>query len=160
AGRAMIPAHVPADEQVADVVDTFRLIARIPRESLGAYVITMTHHASDILAVLALQRAAGVECPLRIVPLFETADDPARAADVVSGVLDIETYRAAIHDRQEVMVGYSDSSKDVGRLSAAWSLYKAQEAVVDTCRRHGVAVTLFHGRGGSVGRGGGPTYLA
>jgi phosphoenolpyruvate carboxylase len=160
AGRTTALPSSSADEQVADVIDTFRMIARIPRESLGAYVITMTHHASDILAVLALQRAAGVECPLRVVPLFETADDLARAAEAMSEVLAIDAYRAAIHGRQEVMVGYSDSSKDVGRLSAAWSLYKAQEAIVDACQRSGVAVTLFHGRGGSVGRGGGPTYLA
>ena len=75
-------------------------------------------------------------------------------------VLAIGEYRALINGRQEVMVGYSDSAKDVGRLSAAWELYKAQEAIVETCRRQGVEVTLFHGRGGSVGRGGGPTYLA
>jgi phosphoenolpyruvate carboxylase len=160
AEQPTIPAAVTAGETAIDVIDTFRMIARIPRESLGAYVITMTHQASDILAVLVLQRAAGVECPLRVVPLFETADDLACASDVVSRALGVEPYRVAIHNRQEVMVGYSDSSKDVGRLSAAWLLYKAQEGIVDACRRSGVAVTLFHGRGGSVGRGGGPTYLA
>jgi phosphoenolpyruvate carboxylase len=120
----------------------------------------MTRQASDILAVPVLQRAAGVERPLRVVPLFETADDLRRAADVVSRVLSVDAYRASIGGRQEVMVGYSDSSKDVGRLAAAWELFKAQEAIVDACRRADVDVTLFHGRGGSVGRGGGPTYLA
>src|SRR5204862_5701762 len=88
------------------------------------------------------------------------AADLERAADVISRVLRVEAYRASIGNRQEVMVGYSDSSKDVGRLAAAWHLYKAQEAIVDACRQAGVDVTLFHGRGGSVGRGGGPTYLA
>jgi phosphoenolpyruvate carboxylase len=136
------------------------MIARIPHESLGAYVITMTHHASDLLAVQLLQHAAGVDRPLRIVPLFETADDLQRAPEVMKRVLSIDAYRASIANKQEVMVGYSDSSKDVGRLSAAWELYKAQEAIVDACRRADVEVTLFHGRGGSVGRGGGPTYLA
>jgi phosphoenolpyruvate carboxylase len=155
-----IPESLSATPEVADVVDTFRMIANIPRESLGAYVITMTRQASDILAVHVLQRAAGVAEPLRVVPLFETADDLRRAPDVVARVLDVDAYRNAIADRQEVMVGYSDSSKDIGRLGAAWELYKAQEAIVDTCRQRGVAVTLFHGRGGSVGRGGGPTYLA
>ncbi|HXD20883.1 MAG TPA: phosphoenolpyruvate carboxylase [Vicinamibacterales bacterium] len=163
-GRAGIPDLDSADDEVADVLETFRTIARIPRESLGAYVITMTRQASDILAVAVLQQAAGVERPLRVVPLFETADDLRRAPDVLARVLGIDAYRAFICGeagaRQEVMVGYSDSSKDVGRLSAAWELYKAQEAIVDTCRRSGVDVTLFHGRGGSVGRGGGPTYLA
>src|SRR5438105_4347885 len=136
------------------------MIARIPRESLGAYIITMTRQASDILAVQVLQQAAGVERPLRVVPLFETAADLERAPDVISRVLSVGAYRKSIGGRQEVMVGYSDSSKDVGRLAAAWELYKAQEAIVDACRRGGVDVTLFHGRGGSVGRGGGPTYLA
>src|ERR671920_2533723 len=105
-----------------------------------------------------LQREAGIARPLRVVPLFETARDLRAAADVMNGLLSIPWYRARVmrdEGRQEVMVGYSDSSKDVGRLAAAWELYKAQEAIVASCRRSGVEVTLFHGRGGSVGRGGG-----
>src|SRR5262245_10123320 len=160
ASRPLIPASFSPDPDDADVIDTFRMIARIPHESLGAYVITMTHQASDILAVQLLQRAMGVAQPLRIVPLFETADDLRRAPEVIARVLEVPAYRQTIGNKQEVMVGYSDSSKDVGRLSAAWELYKAQEAIIQACRERGVAVTLFHGRGGSVGRGGGPTYLA
>jgi phosphoenolpyruvate carboxylase len=175
-GGLLPRALADGDDDVADVLDTFRMIARIPHESLGAYVITMTRQASDILAVKVLQDAAGVERPLRVVPLFETSDDLRHAADVVARALSVDAYKKFIAGagaglprrsdevakagRQEVMVGYSDSSKDVGRLSAAWELYKAQEAIVETCRRSGVDVTLFHGRGGSVGRGGGPTYLA
>ena len=181
-GHAFPRALTSDDDEVADVLDTFRMIARIPHESLGAYVITMTRQASDILAVAVLQRAAGVEGPLRVVPLFETADDLRRAPDVMARVLEVDAYRAFVESLpgrrvrrsatrgvgsdeaakagQEVMVGYSDSSKDVGRLSAFWELYKAQETIVDACTRGGVDVTLFHGRGGSVGRGGGPTYLA
>jgi len=158
--RPLIPAYFSPAPDDADVLDTFRMIARIPHESLGAYVITMTHQASDILAVQLLQRAIGVEQPLRIVPLFETADDLRHAPQIVACVLEVPAYRTTIGNKQEVMVGYSDSSKDVGRLSAAWELYKAQEAIIQVCRERGVAVTLFHGRGGSVGRGGGPTYLA
>jgi phosphoenolpyruvate carboxylase len=158
--RPLIPPDFSPAPDDADVLDTFRVMARIPHESLGAYVITMTRQASDILAVQLLQRATGVEQPLRIVPLFETADDLRRAPEVVAHVLEVPEYRKTIGNRQEVMVGYSDSSKDVGRLSAAWELYKAQEAIVEACRERGVHVTLFHGRGGSVGRGGGPTYLA
>src|SRR5262245_52544677 len=205
ASRPSIPADFQPAPDVADVLDTFRVIARIPHESLGAYVITMTRQASDLLAVQLLQRIAGVKQPLRIVPLFETADDLRRAPEVMGRVLEIDVYRSFIESLprrpvrriaerevgpvrrsakrgvgsdevtkadsprrsdevakagQEVMVGYSDSSKDVGRLSAAWELYKAQEAIVQACRERGVHVTLFHGRGGSVGRGGGPTYLA
>jgi phosphoenolpyruvate carboxylase len=158
--RPLAPRHLDADPEVRDVLDTFQAIAAIHRESLGAYVITMTRNASDILAVQLLQQDAGVTPPLRVVPLFETAADLRRAHDVMDRLLAREPYRQRIGGRQEVMVGYSDSTKDIGRLTAAWELYKAQENVVATCRRHGVEVTLFHGRGGSVGRGGGPTYVA
>ena len=158
--RPLIPADLDATDEVRDVLDTFDAIARIHPDSLGAYVITMTHAASDILAVELLQKAAGVGRPLRVVPLFETAADLQRAPDVIDRLLSIDAYRQRIAGRQEVMVGYSDSTKDAGRLTAAWELYKAQELIVSTCRNRGVEVTLFHGRGGSVGRGGGPTYIA
>ncbi|MEX2272581.1 MAG: phosphoenolpyruvate carboxylase [Vicinamibacterales bacterium] len=143
-----------------DVFDTMRMIARIPPASLGAYVITMTSRASDVLAVEYLQRAARVPAPLRVVPLFETSRDLQNAAAVMESLLAIDWYRRRIDGRQEVMIGYSDSAKDVGRLAAGWDLHKAQEAIVAVCRRFDVQVTLFHGRGGSVGRGGGPTHLA
>ena len=139
------------------------MIAEMPRDSLGAYVITQAGRASDVLAVELLQREAGISRPLRVVPLFETARDLRAAADVMNGLLSIPWYRARVmrdEGRQEVMVGYSDSAKDIGRLAAAWELYKAQESIVAACREHGVPITLFHGRGGSVGRGGGPTHLA
>jgi phosphoenolpyruvate carboxylase len=158
--RPLIPVDLDASGEVLEVLDTFRAIARIHHESLGAYVITMTHAASDVLAVELLQKAAGVERPLRVVPLFETAADLQHAPAVMDRLLSIDTYRQRIAGRQEVMVGYSDSTKDAGRLAAAWELHKAQEQIVATCRRRGVEVTLFHGRGGSIGRGGGPTYVA
>jgi phosphoenolpyruvate carboxylase len=158
--RPLAPRAFEADPAVRDVLGTFEAIADIHPESLGAYVITMTQQASDVLLVHLLQRDGGVAHPLRVVPLFETAADLERAPAVLDRLLGIEAYRARINGRQEVMVGYSDSTKDVGRLAAAWELYRAQEAIVETCRRHGVAVTLFHGRGGTVGRGGGPTYVA
>ena len=151
------------DDEVRDVLETCRTIARIPANSLGAYVITMASAASDVLAVEFLQRAGGVGRPLRVVPLFETSRDLQNAAAVLDALLTIPWYRArlaALGNRQEVMIGYSDSAKDVGRFAAGWDLHKAQEAIVSACRSHGVSVTLFHGRGGSVGRGGGPTHLA
>jgi phosphoenolpyruvate carboxylase len=156
-------AGLPMNERVADVFETCRAVAEIDRESLGAYVITKAGRASDVLAVELLQRQCGIERPLRVVPLFETARDLRAAADVMNGILAIPWYRERVMrhaGRQEVMVGYSDSAKEVGRLAAAWELYKAQETIVAACRDHGVPITLFHGRGGSVGRGGGPTWLA
>ena len=152
-----------AGPKVTELLETFRLLPQLPREALGAYVITAAGRASDVLAVELLQRETGTRRPLRVVPLFETARDLRAAADVMNGLLSIPSYRERVmrnEGRQEVMVGYSDSAKEIGRLAAAWELYKAQEAIVSACRDHGVPITLFHGRGGSVGRGGGPTYLA
>lgn len=158
--RPLAPPELDATPEVRDVLDTFRTIGRIHHESLGAYVITMTQQASDVLAVELLQKDARVPQPLRVVPLFETGADLEHAPQVLDRLLAIDWYRRRINGRQEVMVGYSDSAKDVGRLSAGWALYKAQESIIAACRRQDVKVTLFHGRGGSVGRGGGPTYLA
>jgi phosphoenolpyruvate carboxylase len=161
--RALGTEGMRPEPPVADVLATFQAIAGMPRDSLGAYVITQAGRASDVLAVELLQREAGIARPLRVVPLFETARDLRAAADVMNGLLSIPWYRARVmrdEGRQEVMVGYSDSAKDIGRLAAAWELYKAQESIVAACRDHGVPITLFHGRGGTVGRGGGPTYLA
>jgi phosphoenolpyruvate carboxylase len=162
-GRVEDWGSPPCSPRIADVLQTFAAIAAIPRDALGAYVITMASRASDVLAVEFLQRRAGITRPLRVVPLFETARDLQAAGDAIDRLLSIPWYRARVADsgnRQEVMIGYSDSSKDVGRVAAAWELYTAQEAIAGACRRHDVALTLFHGRGGSVGRGGGPTYLA
>jgi len=158
--RPLIPAGLKTSPAVADVLDTFRTIAQTPPESLGSYVVTMTHQASDVLVVELLQKEMGTTRPLRVVPLLETASDLRRAPQILDRLFAIDWYRTRINGLQEVMVGYSDSAKDVGRLSAGWELFKAQEAIVDTCRRHHVRPALFHGRGGSVGRGGGPTYLA
>jgi phosphoenolpyruvate carboxylase len=158
--RPLMPADFTPEPDVADVLDTFRAIARIPAGSLGAYVITMASRPSDVLAVELLQKEARVSPPLRVVPLFETSADLQRAAAVIAALFDVPWYRERTGGRQEVMIGYSDSAKDVGRLAAGWSLYKAQEELVGMAAARGIALTLFHGRGGSVGRGGGPTYLA
>ena len=159
AARLALPSS-DVSPAVRDVVETFRVIAAIPRSSLGAYVITMASQSSDILAVALLQQMAGVARPLRIVPLFETSRDLENAGAVLDALFANTWYGDHIGGRQEVMIGYSDSAKEVGRFAAAWDLYRAQEEVLAAGRRHGVDVTLFHGRGGSVGRGGGPTYLA
>ncbi|HEX8617413.1 MAG TPA: phosphoenolpyruvate carboxylase, partial [Thermoanaerobaculia bacterium] len=158
--RPLIPRELTLDDDAREDLNTFRAIAQIPRDSLGAYVITMASNPSDVLAVALLQKEAAIARPLRIVPLFETIADLRRAGETMSTLLSIDTYRTAIGGRQEVMVGYSDSSKDSGRFTAAWELFQAQEQIVAACREANIELTLFHGRGGSVGRGGGPTYLA
>jgi phosphoenolpyruvate carboxylase len=146
--------------EVDDVLDTLRTATTLPRDALGAYVISMAARPSDVLAVRALQEGAGLATPLRVVPLFETVDDLQQAAAVVDALLSLPWYRERVGASMEVMIGYSDSAKDGGRLAAAWELYAAQERLVAVAATHGVHLTLFHGRGGSVGRGGGPTHLA
>ncbi|WZZ58880.1 hypothetical protein YC2023_058987 [Brassica napus] len=180
--RPLVPPNIEVSEhspwvgpEVKEVLDTFRVAAELGSESLGAYVISMASNASDVLAVELLQKDArlavtgelGRPCPagtLRVVPLFETVKDLRGAGSVIRKLLSIDWYREHIEKNhtghQEVMVGYSDSGKDAGRFTAAWELYKAQEDVVAACNEFGIKVTLFHGRGGSIGRGGGPTYLA
>ena len=158
--RPLIPPDLELDDDAREDLATFHAIAAIPRSSLGAYVITMASRPSDVLAVALLQKEAGVREPLRIVPLFETKADLRGAGETMTSLLALDSYRATIGGRQEVMIGYSDSSKDAGRFTAAWELFQAQEEIVAACRAANVEVTLFHGRGGSVGRGGGPTYLA
>jgi phosphoenolpyruvate carboxylase len=149
-----------APDAVRDVIETFRMAAELHPDSLGAYVITMASVPSDVLAVELLQRLAGQRHPQRVVPLFESRADLNRAGETMRALFAIPWYRDRIRGRQEVMIGYSDSSKDAGRFAAAWALYRAQEEIVAACEAHDVAVTLFHGRGGSIGRGGGPAYLA
>ncbi|XP_061339264.1 phosphoenolpyruvate carboxylase 4-like isoform X2 [Gastrolobium bilobum] len=173
--RPLVPPSIEVSPDVKEVLDTFRVSAELGSDSLGAYVISMASKASDVLAVELLQKDArlavsgelGRACPggtLRVVPLFETVKDLRGAGSVIRKLLSIDWYRQHIiknhNGHQEVMVGYSDSGKDAGRFTAAWELYKAQEDVVAACNEYAIKVTLFHGRGGSIGRGGGPTYLA
>ncbi|KAK4260904.1 hypothetical protein QN277_003965 [Acacia crassicarpa] len=173
--RPLVPPSIEVPPDVREVLDTFRVAAELGSDSLGAYVISMASSASDVLAVELLQKDArltvsgelGRACPggtLRVVPLFETVKDLRGAGSVIRQLLSIDWYRQHIiknhNGHQEVMVGYSDSGKDAGRFTAAWELYKAQEDVVAACNEYGIKVTLFHGRGGSIGRGGGPTYMA
>ncbi|XP_024465146.1 phosphoenolpyruvate carboxylase 4 isoform X1 [Populus trichocarpa] len=173
--RPLVPPTIQVAPDVKEVLDTFRVAAELGSDSLGAYVISMASNASDVLAVELLQKDArlavsgelGRPCPrgtLRVVPLFETVKDLRGAGSVIRKLLSIDWYSEHIvknhNGHQEVMVGYSDSGKDAGRFTAAWELYKAQEDVAAACKDHKVKVTLFHGRGGSIGRGGGPTYLA
>ena len=117
--RPLVPPHLEASPEVQDVFDTFRMLARLPSGSLGAYIITMASVPSDVLAVELLQREFGVARPLRVVPLFETADDLRQAGSMLRQLLSMPWYRERINGHQEVMIGYSDSAKDVGRFGAA-----------------------------------------
>lgn len=173
--RALIPPGMPMSDTVREDLATFRACAEF-HESLGAYIISMAHYGSDVLAVELLQREARLmlamergQSPdtmksLRVVPLFETLADLDRAPETMGRLLGLPWYRAHLAtrfaDHQEIMLGYSDSGKDAGRLAANWALYRAQEKVVQVCQEHGVYCTLFHGRGGSVGRGGAPVMQA
>jgi phosphoenolpyruvate carboxylase len=158
--RPLVPRGFAPSKDVAEVLATFRMAARAPRESFGAYVISMTRAPSDVLLVLLLQREAGIDPPMRVVPLFETIADLQAAEQTLDALFRMDVYRQACGGKQEVMIGYSDSTKDRGRLTAAWALYEAQERIAKLCLGAGIELTLFHGRGGSVGRGGGSTYLA
>ncbi|AWF79697.1 phosphoenolpyruvate carboxylase [Microbulbifer sp. A4B17] len=148
------------DDEVSEVLQTCKVIAEQGPEGLGAYVISMATTPSDVLAVMLLQKIAGVQEPMRVVPLFETLDDLDGAAATMSTLLNIPLYKQRVLDGQEVMIGYSDSAKDAGFLGAAWAQYRTQEALTGIFRNHGIPLTLFHGRGGSISRGGSPTRMA
>eukprot|EP00578_Thalassiosira_sp_NH16_P026819 CAMPEP_0181095118 /NCGR_PEP_ID=MMETSP1071-20121207/10353_1 /TAXON_ID=35127 /ORGANISM="Thalassiosira sp., Strain NH16" /LENGTH=1026 /DNA_ID=CAMNT_0023177487 /DNA_START=142 /DNA_END=3222 /DNA_ORIENTATION=+ len=140
-----------------DTLETFQMISEQHEASLGAYVISQCTSASDILAVLLLQRDAGVESPLRVVPLFETLDDLNGAASTMDRLFSIPAYVGSLEGRkQEVMIGYSDSAKDAGRLAASWAQYETQLELARVAEEHSVDLVYFHGKGGTVGRGGNP----
>jgi phosphoenolpyruvate carboxylase len=145
----------------------FRLIGRAAglygSETLGPFIISMAKAPSDVLIVLALARWAGCDESLDIVPLFESVADLGAADRALAQLFRTPAYRQHLERRggeQMVMIGYSDSNKDGGYLAANWALYQAQEAITATCAEHGVRLTLFHGRGGTVARGGGPANRA
>ena len=116
----------------------------------------MTSSASDILSVNYLQKEAGIKDTLRVVPLFETLEDLINAKPIMQKLFSLNWYRKSIKNKQEIMIGYSDSSKDAGKLSASWHQYKLQEEIIKLAKKYKIDITFFHGRGGSAGRGGGP----
>ncbi|WP_063911484.1 phosphoenolpyruvate carboxylase [Pseudomonas sp. p21] len=158
--RPLLPAHFKPQADTAEVLATCREIAAAPAASLGSYVISMAGAASDVLAVQLLLKEAGLTRPMRVVPLFETLADLDNAGPVMQRLLGLPGYRANLRGPQEVMIGYSDSAKDAGTTAAAWAQYRAQENLVRICAEHQVELLLFHGRGGTVGRGGGPAHAA
>lgn len=158
--RPLLPAHFRPQADTAEVLATCREVAAAPAASLGSYVISMAGAASDVLAVQLLLKEAGLTRPMRVVPLFETLADLDNAGPVMQRLLGLPGYRAGLRGPQEVMIGYSDSAKDAGTTAAAWAQYRAQENLVRICAEHQVELLLFHGRGGTVGRGGGPAHAA
>ena len=165
------------NEASKKVIDVFTVMTRLRNEisvnAFGNYVISMTHHASHVFEVLALAKLCGLvnnvngklESSIQVTPLFETIDDLTRIEEILEDLFSNNTYNSLIgHYKdtklQEVMLGYSDSCKDGGILSSSWSLYKAQLQVLDISKKYKIECRLFHGRGGTVGRGGGPTHNA
>ncbi|MDJ0708194.1 MAG: phosphoenolpyruvate carboxylase [Leptolyngbyaceae cyanobacterium MO_188.B28] len=183
--RPLIPGELPFSDKTCETIETFRMVRRLHQEFgpdiCRSYIISMSHHASDLLEVLLLSKEAGLYDPaagtgsIQPVPLFETVEDLRRAPSVMNTIFSLPLYGALLkggYDAakdpseavaiplQEVMLGYSDSNKDSGFLSSNWEIHKAQQALQKTADNYGVALRIFHGRGGSVGRGGGPAYEA
>ncbi len=177
-GRKKLPnANIDIlSEQAAGVLEVFQVMREMRDEAgqnvFGTYVISMTHTASHLMEVMLLARMVGlagtnkegdVFCNILISPLFETIEDLHNIADVLTNVLNNSVYMTLLKasgNLQEVMLGYSDSCKDGGTLASQWNLYNAQNQVVALTDKHDVKCRLFHGRGGTIGRGGGPTHQA
>ncbi|HEY9890030.1 MAG TPA: phosphoenolpyruvate carboxylase, partial [Candidatus Obscuribacterales bacterium] len=184
--RPLVPSELPFSDVTRETVETFRMVRRLHREFgpqiCRSYIISMSHTVSDLLEVLLLAKEAGLfdpatwESSIQPVPLFETVEDLKRAPAVMRSLFELPLYRAVTQGGlapaaphadaqppkpiQEVMLGYSDSNKDSGFLSSNWEIHKAQQALQATADDFGIALRIFHGRGGSVGRGGGPAYEA
>lgn len=165
--RPLVAREHGLDAEHAATFELFHLVRRAHQrlgpDACDAYVISMAEHPSDVLGVLVMARDAHVDADLDVVPLFETVDDLVAAPTVLDRLLRLPDYRDHVTrrgDHQQVMIGYSDATKDGGYLAASWQLHLAQRQLAEVADRHGVTLTLFHGRGGSIGRGGGPTNAA
>lgn len=158
--RPLIPSTWQPSEEVQEVIDTFKVIAKTDRQALGIYIISMARQASDVLSVQLLLKETGCPFNIPVAPLFETLDDLNNAESVVKRLLDVDWYRGYIAGEQHVMIGYSDSAKDAGVMAANWAQYTAQEALVRLAEENNIKLVLFHGRGGTIGRGGAPVQQA
>ncbi len=159
--------HPGVTSSAAETWSLFQLIGRTNEiygnELLGPFVISMTHAAADVLTVLLLAKWAGCKTALQITPLFETVQDLVDAPQILEILFNLDIYREhlkAHNNEQMVMIGYSDSNKDGGYLMANWALYQAQEQVTIAARKHNIKLSIFHGRGGTIARGGGPANSA
>ncbi|MFD2657378.1 phosphoenolpyruvate carboxylase [Gracilibacillus thailandensis] len=172
--RPLISIYDEFSPETLEVIDTFRMIKRAQDtfglRAIEVYLISMTDNVSDLLEVLVLAKEAGlyrvypdgkVVSRIHVAPLLETIDDLKNGPEMIKKLFDIPLYRKHLEargDLQEVMLGYSDSSKDGGNITANWELYQAQQEIHDIASSYGVKLKYFHGRGGSLGRGGGPLY--
>ena len=163
--RPLAPPDAPLEEPTRRALEALAVFRRVRAhygpEATGSYIVSMTEGVSDVLEPLVLAKQAGLS-DIDATPLFETVADLEAAPGVLRELFALPVYREHLERRgvQEVMIGYSDSNKDAGFLAANWALYEAQEGVAATCREAGVPLRLFHGRGTSIGRGGGPTGQA
>lgn len=158
--RPLFPKCWEPSPEVKEVIDTCKVIADNNREAFGIYIISMASLPSDVMAVQLLLQEMNVSWPMSVAPLFETLDDLNNAPEVMTNLLAIDWYRGYIKGQQYVMIGYSDSAKDAGALAAGWAQYESQEALVKIAEENDVKLTLFHGRGGTIGRGGLPAHSA
>ncbi|SHF59345.1 phosphoenolpyruvate carboxylase [Dysgonomonas macrotermitis] len=158
--RPLIPNKWEPSAETQEVIETCRVIAETPEGAIPVYVISMARTPSDVLAVHLFLKETGCPYTLPVAPLFETLNDLNNAEDVMRQLLNIGWYKGITNNKQMVMIGYSDSAKDAGALAAGWAQYRGQEALLKVCADAGVSLTLFHGRGGTIGRGGGPAKVA
>jgi len=158
--RPLVPRNWQPSADTLEVLNTCTVVASEPEETLSHYIISMAQQPSDVLAVALLLRESGVSWNVPIVPLFETLADLDRAPRVMEQLWSNPWYTQYSGAKQTVMIGYSDSAKDAGKITATWAQYKAQETLVELSNKRNISMMLFHGRGGTVGRGGGPVEKA
>ncbi|HEX2622773.1 MAG TPA: phosphoenolpyruvate carboxylase, partial [Phototrophicaceae bacterium] len=162
--RPIFPFEPQFSEITNRVIAMWRMMAKAQQdygtEVIESYIGSMSQEASDVLTMLLFAREVGIDRNIDLVPLFETVDDLKRAPGIMQDLFTNRAYSqqlATRGKRQQIMIGYSDSNKDGGYIASNWNLYEAQYALTQTCQKHQIMLELFHGRGGSIGRGGGPT---
>ncbi|NEX81534.1 phosphoenolpyruvate carboxylase [Aeromonas rivipollensis] len=158
--RPLIPTDWAPSDETRETIDTCRVIAGHDPDAFGIYIISMAGAPSDVLAVQLLLKEAGCKFRMPVAPLFETQEDLMAGTAVMDRLLSVDWYRGYIQGRQYVMIGYSDSAKDAGMMAAGWAQYAAMESLVGLAEANNIRLTLFHGRGGTVGRGGAPAHQA
>ncbi|EFX92073.1 phosphoenolpyruvate carboxylase [Actinobacillus ureae] len=158
--RPLVPTNWTPSPETQEILDTCKVVAQQPEGTISAYVISMAHEASDVLAVHLLLKEAGCKYTVPVAPLFETLDDLDHSEKMMTDLFNIGWYRGVFNNYQMVMIGYSDSAKDAGMLAASWAQYRSQEALVNLAEKYNIELVLFHGRGGTVGRGGAPAHAA